>query len=84
MEWLQEFAVANGKERRKLPVYASLHAAVHAVHTLGRYPIAADLSAIEIAPPTFQPFDEWLKGQPEADSIFKAREAGAAPRTFTG
>jgi len=130
MEWLQEFAVANGKGRRKLPVYASLngrfmrdstpeqivdkirqwidilgrdgrllffianvpadtppahiHTAVHAVHTLGRYPIAGDLSTIEIAPPVFQPFDEWLKGQPEADVIFKAREAGAAPRTFTG
>ena len=130
MEWLQEFAVANGKGRRKLPVYASLngrfmrdstleqivdkirqwtdilgrdgrllffianvpadtppvhiHTAVHAVHTLGRYPIASDLSAIQITPPVFQPFDEWLKGQPEADVIFKAREAGAAPRTFTG
>jgi uroporphyrinogen-III decarboxylase len=129
MEWLQEFAVANGKGRRKLPVYASLngrfmrdstleqivdkirqwidvlgrdgrllffianvpadtppvhiHTAVHAVHTLGRYPIASNLSAIEIAPPTFRPFDEWLKGQPEADVIFRAREAGAAPKVFT-
>ncbi len=120
MEWLQEFAVLNGKGGRKLPVYASLngrfirdsspqqivakirewidilgrdgrvlffianvpadappvniHTAIHAVRTLGRYPIAEDLSSIEIEPPPFQPFDEWLKGQPEADAILKARE----------
>jgi uroporphyrinogen-III decarboxylase len=120
MEWLQEFAVENGKGGRKLPVYASLngrfvrdsspqqivdkirewidilgrdgrvlffianvpadappvniHTAIHAVRTLGRYPIAEDLSSIEIEPPPFRPFDEWLKGQPEADAILKARE----------
>ncbi len=119
MAWLQEFAVANGKRGRKLPVYASLngrfvrdstpaqlvdkirewidilgrdgrlvffignvpadtppvniHTAVQAVYTLGRYPIAKDLSAVEVATPSFQPFDEWLRGQPEADLIFQAR-----------
>jgi uroporphyrinogen-III decarboxylase len=52
----------------------NIHTAVHAVHTLGRYPIAKDLSAITIEPPKFQPFDEWVKNQPEADTIFKARE----------
>lgn len=52
----------------------NIHAAVHAVHTLGRYPIAKDLSAITIEPPKFQPFDEWVKDQPEAGTIFKARE----------
>ncbi len=120
MQWIQEFAVKNGRFGRKLPIYASLnarfirdskpqqivdkirewihimgrdggllffignvpadtppiniHTAVHAVHTLGRYPIAKDLSAITIEPPKFQPFDEWVKNQPEADTIFKARE----------
>ena len=120
MEWLQEFAVKNGKAGRKLPIGASLngrfvrdsspqqivnkihewihimgrdggllfsignvpadtppvnvHTAVHAVHTLGRYPIVKDLSAINIEPPKFRPFDEWLRDQPEADTIFKARE----------
>jgi len=120
MEWVQEFAVKNGKWGRKLPIYASLngrfvrdsspkqivdkirewinimgrdgrllffignvpadappvnvHTALQAVHKLGRYPIAKDLSAITIEPHKFTPFDEWLKGQPEADVIFKARE----------
>jgi uroporphyrinogen-III decarboxylase len=101
MEWLQEFAVQQGKGKRKLPIFASLngrfirdstpaqivakvrewidimgrdgrllffianvpadappvniHTAVHAVRTLGRYPIASDLSAIKIDPPAFQP-----------------------------
>ncbi|MGA2489778.1 MAG: uroporphyrinogen decarboxylase family protein [Anaerolineales bacterium] len=52
----------------------NIHTAVKATHTLGKYPIAADLSKIKIEMPAFQPFDEWLKGQPEADTIFKARE----------
>ena len=52
----------------------NIHTAVHAVHTLGRYPIVEDLSSIDIEPPKFQPFDEWLKGQPEANTIFKVRE----------
>ncbi len=52
----------------------NIHTAVKAVHTLGRYPIADDLSKIKIEPPSFQPFDEWLKGQPEADAIFGARK----------
>ncbi len=52
----------------------NIHTAVKATHTLGKYPIAADLSKIKISPPAFQPFDEWLKGQPEADTIFRARE----------
>jgi uroporphyrinogen-III decarboxylase len=52
----------------------NIHTAVKAVHTFGKYPIAANLPAIKIEPPTFQPFDTWLKSQPEADIIFKARE----------
>jgi uroporphyrinogen-III decarboxylase len=52
----------------------NIHAAVQAVHTLGHYPIAADLASVKFQIPTFQPFDEWLRGQPEADVIFKARE----------
>lgn len=52
----------------------NVHTAVHAVHTLGRYPIARDLASIPIKPSSFKPFDEWLKSQPEADTILKARE----------
>jgi len=52
----------------------NIHAAVKATHMLGKYPIVQDLSKIKIDPPAFSPFDEWLKGQPEADVIFKARE----------
>jgi uroporphyrinogen-III decarboxylase len=52
----------------------NIHTAVHAVRTLGRYPIAQDLSAIKVEPPAFQPFDTWLKGQPQADIILRARE----------
>ena len=52
----------------------NVHTAVKAVRTLGRYPIAADLSAIKIEPVQSQPFDQWLKDQPEADVIFRARE----------
>jgi hypothetical protein len=55
----------------------NIHTAVHAVRTLGRYPIAPDLSAIHVEPPAFQPFDQWLKGQPEASTIYKARESAA-------
>jgi uroporphyrinogen-III decarboxylase len=52
----------------------NIHMAVKAVHTLGKYPIAADLSRIKITPPAYQPFDEWLKGQPEEETILKARQ----------
>jgi len=128
MEWLQEFAVLNGKGNRKLPIYASLngrfmrdsspeqivdkirewvdimgrdgrilffignvpadtppinvHTAISAVHTLGHYPIAENLNSISITPPTAQPFDEWLKDQPEAETIFKAREKMPESQTF--
>jgi hypothetical protein len=51
-----------------------IHTMVNAVRTLGKYPIAANLAAVKIPPVQFRPFDEWLKGQPEADIIFKARE----------
>ena len=120
MEWLQEFAVQNGKGGRKLPIYASLngrfmrdstpeqivakirawidimgrdgrliffianvpadtppvniHTAVQAVHELGCYPIAPDLSAVRNRPAGFIPFDDWLKAQPEAEVILRARE----------
>lgn len=53
----------------------NIHTAVDAVHTLGTYPIAEDLTSIELAPPAYPPFDRWLKDQPEADIIYKAREA---------
>lgn len=52
----------------------NIHTAVKAVRELGTYPIAPDLNAVKVAPATFKPFDEWLKDQPEADIIFKARE----------
>lgn len=54
----------------------NIHAAVHAVQTLGRYPIAKDLGAIRVDPPAFPPFDEWLSGQPEEAVIRKGREKG--------
>jgi uroporphyrinogen-III decarboxylase len=60
----------------------NVHTAVRAVHTLGRYPIAKDLASIKIEPPKFQPFDEWLKGQPEAETIFKAREWKPEKKVF--
>jgi hypothetical protein len=52
----------------------NVHTAVHAVRTLGRYPIAGDLSSVEVGTPRFQPFDDWLKGQPEEETIYRARE----------
>jgi uroporphyrinogen-III decarboxylase len=52
----------------------NIHTAVKATHTLGKYPIAADLTKIKIEPPTYPTFDEWLKGQPEEETIRKARE----------
>jgi len=51
----------------------NVHTAIHAVHTLGKYPIAADLSAVKVEPPQFRPFDEWLNGRPEEDLILQAR-----------
>jgi uroporphyrinogen-III decarboxylase len=52
----------------------NVHTAVKATHTLGRYPIAADLDSIKVDPPAYPDFDEWLKGQPEEDIIRRARE----------
>jgi uroporphyrinogen-III decarboxylase len=60
----------------------NVQTAVHAVHTLGRYPIAKDLGSIKLDPPRFQPFDQWLTGQPEADTIFKAREWQPEKKVF--
>ncbi|MDY7079976.1 MAG: uroporphyrinogen decarboxylase family protein [Chloroflexota bacterium] len=60
----------------------NIHTAIHAVQTLGRYPIAGNLSSIRVGPPAFQPFDEWLKGQPEASVILKGREPGPRPKVF--
>ena len=120
MHWLNEFAVQEGKGKRKLPIFASLngrfvrdstperivdevrewidimgrdgrllffignvpadtppinvHTAIHAVRTLGRYPIAADLAQVRVDVPKFEPFDQWLKGRPEAETILRARK----------
>jgi uroporphyrinogen-III decarboxylase len=52
----------------------NVHTAIGAVRTLGRYPIAADLASVKVEPPASRPFDEWLKGQPEADVILRARQ----------
>ncbi len=52
----------------------NVHTAVHATHTLGKYPIEEDLNAVKVDIPSCQPFDQWLRDQPEADIIFKARE----------
>jgi uroporphyrinogen-III decarboxylase len=52
----------------------NMHTAVRAVQILGKYPIAEDLSSVKVEPPQFKPFDEWLKDQPEADIIFRARQ----------
>ncbi|OIO89466.1 MAG: hypothetical protein COW33_05025 [Anaerolineae bacterium CG17_big_fil_post_rev_8_21_14_2_50_57_27] len=60
----------------------NVHTALYAVHTLGRYPIVKDLASIKIELPKFQPFDEWLKGQPEAETIFKAREWKPEKKVF--
>ena len=49
-------------------------AAIHAVRTLGRYPIAADLAQVRVDVPKFEPFDQWLKGRPEAETILRARK----------
>jgi len=119
MRWLNEFAVQEGKGKRKLPIFASLngrfvrdsspeeivdkirewidimgrdgrllffignvpadtpplniHTAIHAVRTLGRYPIAADLNRVQVDVPKFVPFDEWLKGRPGEQTILRAR-----------
>jgi uroporphyrinogen-III decarboxylase len=52
----------------------NVHTLVQAVHTFGKYPIADDLSSVQVEMPEFQSFDEWLKGQPEEDIILKARK----------
>jgi len=119
MHWLNEFAVQEGKGKRKLPIFASLNVALYAtprpsgswtrcasgstswgatggcfsssatsrpiprrststppsrVRTLGRYPIAADLAQVRVDVPKFEPFDQWLKGRPEAETILRARK----------
>lgn len=52
----------------------NVHTALRAVHTLGRYPIAEDLSKVKVPIEEPAPFDEWLKGQPEEEIIMRARE----------
>jgi uroporphyrinogen-III decarboxylase len=52
----------------------NIHTAINAVHQIGEYPIANNLSAIQVPSPYFKPFDVWLKGQPEEEIILKARE----------
>lgn len=52
----------------------NVHTVRKAIKVLGQYPIAGDLNSIVVEPPQFQPFDEWLKGQPEEEMILKARE----------
>ena len=52
----------------------NVHTALQAAHTLGKYPIAADLASVQVPRPSPRPFDEWLKEQPEAEIIFKARK----------
>jgi uroporphyrinogen-III decarboxylase len=61
----------------------NIHTAVKATHTLGKYPIVADLAGIKITPPVFQPFDVWLKGQPEEETILKARQWKPAEKKVT-
>jgi hypothetical protein len=51
----------------------NIHTAVKATRVLGKYPIEKDLYAVDLRSVEFQPFDEWLKGQPEEDIILKAR-----------
>ncbi len=60
----------------------NIHTAVLAVHTLGHYPIASNLKSLPIQPVTYQAFDEWLLSQPEADTIFKARERHPEKKVF--
>ena len=52
----------------------NIHTAVEAVRVLGKYPIEEDLSRIKIDASAYQPFNEWLKGQPEEEIILRARE----------
>jgi uroporphyrinogen-III decarboxylase len=52
----------------------NVHTALAAVHTLGHYPIPEDLSKVDVPIEEPKPFDEWLKDQPEAEIIMKARE----------
>ncbi|MDY6796519.1 MAG: uroporphyrinogen decarboxylase family protein [Actinomycetota bacterium] len=40
-----------------------VHAAVAALKTYGRYPIAEDLDGVEFRVPEFEPFDVWLRKQ---------------------
>ena len=37
-----------------------IHAAIAALKTYGRYPIAEDLDQVEFEMPRFEPFQEWL------------------------
>jgi uroporphyrinogen-III decarboxylase len=57
----------------------NIHTAVNSTHVLGKYPIATDLGKVNVPTPVFQPFEEWLKGQPEEETIRKAREWKSEP-----
>ncbi len=59
-----------GREGRIIFLFAQIpaatppehvHAAVHAIRTYGKYPIAENLDDIKFKMPEFEPFDVWLK-----------------------
>jgi uroporphyrinogen-III decarboxylase len=48
--------------------------AIAATRTYGRYPIAEDLDEISFEFPQRESYDEWLQGQPLANTIFNSRK----------
>jgi len=51
-----------------------IHSAIAATRIYGRYPIAENLNAIPYEFPKRESYDQWLKSQSIADTIFNARE----------
>ncbi len=72
VEWVKRIIDECGREGRLVPFIAQIpaatppehvHAAVAAIKTYGRYPIAENLDDVKFEMPEFEPFDVWLKKQ---------------------
>ncbi len=72
VEWVKKIIDQCGREGRLVPFIAQIpaatppehiHAAVAAIKTYGRYPIAENLDDVKFEMPEFEPFEVWLKKQ---------------------
>lgn len=72
VDYVKRVVDALGREGRLIIIFAQIpaatppehvHAAVAAIRTYGRYPIAGDLDGVEFEMPRFETFQDWLRNR---------------------